>query len=168
MKRRSEVYIWLIPLLTLLLIPEWTSATTPSLITNTHSDTHSDTHSTHSNTHSLTTKSSSILTKFQQKKTTHISPHTHFNFSRTITLGAAISMDLSDEHFSSSRTMKNSWEMFIEWINNNGGIVFCNENISFSLVCIEDYSEGEYVQHAVDLLLNSTPPVDMFVAPYSR
>lgn len=109
---------------------------------------------------------SAEVTRFQKEESLRISPHEHFN--RTITIGAPISFDMDDVHFSSGRTMMQAWKMFTEWVNNHGGINFHGENVSITLVCVEDYSDSDYVEEGVNILLNSTPPTDLFLAPYTR
>lgn len=109
---------------------------------------------------------SADVSRFQKEESLRISRHEHFN--HTITIGAPISFDVEDVHFSSGRTMMQAWKMFTEWVNNHGGINFHGENVSITLVCIEDYSDSLYVEEGVNILLNSTPPADLFLAPYTR
>lgn len=103
---------------------------------------------------------------FQKKETLAISTDVHFN--RTIKIGAPISFDMDDLHFSSGRETKQAWTMFVEWVNNEGGIFFQGENVSITLVCIEDFSEPEYVEESLHYLLDMSPSIDVFLAPYSR
>lgn len=107
-----------------------------------------------------------LQSKFQKEERLLISADEHF--SRTITIGAPISFDISDAHATSGSKMKHGWTMFTEWVNNRGGIKLHGENVSITLVCVEDYSNVTYVEDAVEYLLTFDSPIDFFLAPYSR
>lgn len=107
-----------------------------------------------------------VTARFQKEETLRISDDPHFN--HTIVIGAPISFDMNDVHYTSGIKLKNGWTMFTEWVNDRGGILFNGENVSITLICIEDYSDPEYVQLAVDSLLYSDRRADIFLAPYSR
>ena len=67
--------------------------------------------------------------------------------------------------------MVDSWELYVEWVNNRGGLSLQGENVSITLSYVEDYSTAEYVISAVQYLMNpqeGNQAVDLFLAPYSR
>ena len=110
--------------------------------------------------------SSAVTTKFQKEETLYINSDAHFN--DTIVIGAPISFDMHDKHFTTANQMKQSWGMYTEWVNNRGGIMLRGRNVSLEVICVEDYSDSYYVEDAVNYLLNSDPPAHFFLAPYSR
>jgi hypothetical protein len=108
-----------------------------------------------------------VQSKFQKEERLRISTDPHFN--HTIVIGAPISFDINDVHFTSGTKMKNGWTMFTEWVNNKGGIKLHGENVSITLVCIEDYSDPHYIEEAIHFLQTASDhPADFFLAPYSR
>ena len=90
-------------------------------------------------------------------------------FDGTIVLAAPCSLDMDDKYFTPGSQLWNSWEMYVEWVNNDkGGVNFHGKNVSITLRCVEDFSETEYVEDALSYFLGlDNPPVDFFLGPYS-
>ena len=112
--------------------------------------------------------SSSSPKKFQKEERLRLKA-TSPPFNRSIVLGAPVSFDIDDRYFTSGKLLKGAWTMYAEWVNNNGGVFFQGEQVSLSLICVEDYSDPEFVLTTTEYLLRTVDPlVDMFLAPYSR
>lgn len=85
----------------------------------------------------------------------------------TLSLGASISFQLTDNYFSYGIFMSNSWNMFIEWINyEKGGILINNQKYFLQLNYIEDYSNSIYVKEICQDFINSNNTLFLF-GPYS-
>lgn len=87
-------------------------------------------------------------------------------FDGIIRIGAPISFQLDDKFFSYGTTMSNSWNMFVEWVNQRGGVQLNGLSYSVSIQYVEDFSKAEYVAEICDYLTNMTK-MDFMFGPYS-
>ena len=103
--------------------------------------------------------------KFQTQNIVRVTQDARLN--DTIVLGAPCSFNIDDRFFAHGPQLKNAWSLYINWVNNKGGINFQGKNVSITLLCIEDHSDVEYAANAVNNMLSDDVAVDLFLGPYS-
>lgn len=84
---------------------------------------------------------------------------------KIIRIGTSVSLLATDEHGFGGNQMRNSWDMFINWVNREkNGVVINGTRYYFSVEYIEDYSQEEYVTEAYQKMIDKN---DFYFAPYS-
>ena len=89
------------------------------------------------------------------------------DFNGTIKIGAPISFQLGDAYFTYGNTIANSWNMFVEWVLDRGGIDLNGLRYAVSIHYIEDFSDEDHVLDICDYLTNPAHQVDFMFGPYS-
>ena len=84
-----------------------------------------------------------------------------------IRIGTSVSLLATDEYGFGGNQMRNSWDMFVNWVNRvRNGVIINNTRYYFSLEYIEDYSNEEYVTEAYQKMIDLDQN-DFYFGPYS-